>query len=1149
MKIKHVYGNVLKLDIPLTVKIVTLIDGHTTEREEPFYPDPTKPVVVEFANKYSITKTYNASVSENVVHIEDMGEVSVGLYRVTVKCFDELGNPYRYMARDVIDIVDATADAGIEAGVEFESETYTLEGAVFISYGGLSVQSDWNEDDPESLAFIKNKPDLSVYATKEDLEHVEDEIPTLPDNIVTDADYVHTDNNFSDQDKHRLNDALIEEQDPTVPQWAKSPTKPTYTASEVGALPDDTHLFSGDYQDLSNKPDLSLFITASVDDLLFYYLKSETYTKSEVQGLIAAIHQFHYEIYTSISDITDPQGNVLYLIGESGSGSDKYEEYVYANNEFVKIGDTSIDLSGYVTTTALNTTLANYSTTAQMNTAISSALNTALAEYSTTSQMTTAIAQALVSYYTKNEVDSLIANFITASVNNLVNYYLKTDTYSKLEVDTLISAVKQFRYEVVAELPAASAITMGIIYLVPSTNPKTSNVKNEYITIATESQGVTSYGWEQIGSTEIDLSDYPTTQQMNAAISSALAYYSTTEQINTAITSALSSYYTKTEANALVASEKSRAELEEGALRQLYENLTQSDIVVVEDHTAVSSPSVNIIYREQGNTSYIDWMWYNSAWKKMAEYDNGVDDEPVKDSDNFVKSGGVFKYTSQLAGEPSTFYQFELDMTNDKMIRPNGNVDGWTGLNRATSDLIDISEYAECDIYVMFAGSWNDSLGYALYKENGTFISGKKLYDILNWTKIAITSDTKYIRVSSTSANINNIALYAMKDSSASYQTIKETTERLNLIVSNAGLEKSTTIYGEDDSHNLKDTGSWVGAGYFVKIPTGIYTKLKFYVNANSTITVNFYAYNNEVGRVIVCASETLTNTTEARALIEKDVFLDLADKQRLCMDITNIGAKYDSSAAQYPGIPLYIGTLGNILTAEAWDACAAFGSGVKYDYSFSIEYLVSSNYEDDAIVRSIKTSKFFRGKKYVAYGDSIMATAGGVTAGTYVIPNLIGKFFNLTTINRGASGSHPIGSSNLSDANLAYVDADTMLVTISGGQNSWVTAEDINSTDRATSIGAINYYIDQIRTISPKCVIVLCPTYIGNGTSQCAIDYQRIADNKHVGLAPTLDLNLINWEYDKTSQQLRYDNIHPTEYGAIRFAAVCTHYLENFML
>ena len=44
------------------------------------------------------------------------------------------------------------------------------------------------------------------------------------------------------------------ETDPTVPSWAKAQNKPTYTAAEVGALPDTTVLFSGDYNDLSNKP-------------------------------------------------------------------------------------------------------------------------------------------------------------------------------------------------------------------------------------------------------------------------------------------------------------------------------------------------------------------------------------------------------------------------------------------------------------------------------------------------------------------------------------------------------------------------------------------------------------------------------------------------------------------------------------------------------------------------------------------------------------------------------------------------------------------------------------------------------------------------------------------------------------------------------
>ena len=98
-------------------------------------------------------------------------------------------------------------------------------------------------------------------------------------------------------------------------------------------------------------PDVSQFITRLVNDLVNYYTKSETYTKAEVAALIGAIQTFHYEIAASTSAVTSPSNNVLYLIGPTGSGADKYEEYVYdptkaVNERWVKIGDTSIDLSG-----------------------------------------------------------------------------------------------------------------------------------------------------------------------------------------------------------------------------------------------------------------------------------------------------------------------------------------------------------------------------------------------------------------------------------------------------------------------------------------------------------------------------------------------------------------------------------------------------------------------------------------------------------------------------------------------------------------------------------------------------------------------------------------------------------------------------------
>ena len=103
------------------------------------------------------------------------------------------------------------------------------------------VQSDWDEDDSAELDYIKNKPQ----------------------NLVQDASYVHTDNNYDATAKGKV-DALGTAASKNVPTsgnasttevvmgddtrltdarqasdvsaWAKASTKPTYTASEVGAI-------------------------------------------------------------------------------------------------------------------------------------------------------------------------------------------------------------------------------------------------------------------------------------------------------------------------------------------------------------------------------------------------------------------------------------------------------------------------------------------------------------------------------------------------------------------------------------------------------------------------------------------------------------------------------------------------------------------------------------------------------------------------------------------------------------------------------------------------------------------------------------------------------------------------------------------------
>ena len=71
-----------------------------------------------------------------------------------------------------------------------------------------NVQADWNTTATTDESYIKNKPTIPT-------------VPTSNTAFTNDAGYI----------------TGYTETDPTVPAWAKAENKPTYTASEVGALP------------------------------------------------------------------------------------------------------------------------------------------------------------------------------------------------------------------------------------------------------------------------------------------------------------------------------------------------------------------------------------------------------------------------------------------------------------------------------------------------------------------------------------------------------------------------------------------------------------------------------------------------------------------------------------------------------------------------------------------------------------------------------------------------------------------------------------------------------------------------------------------------------------------------------------------------
>lgn len=95
--------------------------------------------------------------------------------------------------------------------------------------------------------------------------------------------------------------------------------------------------------DLTND---SGFITKAVNDLTNYYLKSDTYTKEEVQSLISALNSVTLQKVESLPE--SGESNVIYLVPKSGSGNDIYDEYIYIDGKPEHIGSTQVDLSNYV---------------------------------------------------------------------------------------------------------------------------------------------------------------------------------------------------------------------------------------------------------------------------------------------------------------------------------------------------------------------------------------------------------------------------------------------------------------------------------------------------------------------------------------------------------------------------------------------------------------------------------------------------------------------------------------------------------------------------------------------------------------------------------------------------------------------------------
>lgn len=210
--------------------------------------------------------------------------------RINIACFDQNKTPHVYGIwqwdyGQVLRIQGLTLPSAVEIDFslqETSGESVTRIGVTKDGVTDVVIPDSMLEKDTTqtyyAYAFIYLTDDVSGQTEYKVIMHVtarpkpegrtSDDTTTMAAilkavNEIADRTGV-SDEKISEAVNNYLKANPIEESDPTVPEWAKSPEKPSYTAEEVRALPDNTQIpsktsdlqndsgFLTEHQDLSN---------------------------------------------------------------------------------------------------------------------------------------------------------------------------------------------------------------------------------------------------------------------------------------------------------------------------------------------------------------------------------------------------------------------------------------------------------------------------------------------------------------------------------------------------------------------------------------------------------------------------------------------------------------------------------------------------------------------------------------------------------------------------------------------------------------------------------------------------------------------------------------------------------------------------------
>ena len=247
------------------------------------------------------------------------------------------------------------------------------------------------EDELNSKGFLTEHQDLSNYALKTDIPAVPVQSINGKIGVVnlsaSDVGALSNETKIPYKTSELTNDvgfiSSYTETDPTVPAWAKSSTKPTYTADEVGALSVDTFI-------------------PSIDGLA-----SETYVETNINSTISTHNtstNAHNDIRVLINDITT---RLNALADSDDTTLDQMSEivsYIKSNKTLIEdITTNKINVSDIVNN--LTTNVTNKPLSSAQGVALKALIDTLDSNKLNSSALTTAINDALAQAKTSGEFD------------------------------------------------------------------------------------------------------------------------------------------------------------------------------------------------------------------------------------------------------------------------------------------------------------------------------------------------------------------------------------------------------------------------------------------------------------------------------------------------------------------------------------------------------------------------------------------------------------------------------------------------------------------------------------------------------------------------------------------------------------------------